>query len=129
LQQTANATNGSQQVQLTSLLPSDLQLRQLHRSCCSRQRLALLYSKHAKPSQQALQVSQQFTNTRLAVAVTAAAAAAWARRVNYKCLNRPQIGDALIKGPLTRPENKGLFFTRCAASADAACVLQELRVQ
>jgi hypothetical protein len=39
------------------------------------------------------------------------------RRVNYKCLNRPQIGDALIKGPVTRPENKGLFLTRCAAAA------------
>ncbi|WIA09117.1 hypothetical protein OEZ85_008529 [Tetradesmus obliquus] len=34
------------------------------------------------------------------------------KRVNYKCLNRPQIGDALIRGPVTRPENKGLFFTR-----------------
>lgn len=35
------------------------------------------------------------------------------RRVNYKLINRPsRLGDPLMRGPVTKSENKGLFLSR-----------------
>jgi hypothetical protein len=35
------------------------------------------------------------------------------RRVNYKLINRPsRLGDPLIRGEVTKQENKGLFLSR-----------------
>jgi hypothetical protein len=37
----------------------------------------------------------------------------YCRRVNYKLINRPaRLGDPLIRGEVTKQENKGLFLSR-----------------
>lgn len=46
------------------------------------------------------------------------------RRVNYKLINRPaRLGDPLIRGDVTKQENKGLFLSRCAFSSKPQMML------